>query len=1113
MRRRTAWRDKLRRALGPVWDEDKTGMAVGRFLDAELGIFLHLELAPNESVEFTYELLAGYPLLEAVGSAPTTQASRHLAIARHLIAPLRTRRDWTAAVKAYREVPEDLRGFELDPSDRASARVPSIAPDRFDIYASALETAPPLARRTSPHAGPGSYTVALSGGQMTSVTIPEEVIHTEANGHDVSARSDRGPVTFTWDELERTAAELDQRETAIEMPVADRGQWLRRFEALRLRCRNGDEFVAADHLEISGVKHLIGMVGAGKSTLMLLMAACAAWRGQQVTIVVGDVLAALRHVTWFTTVGVAAAPVVGASTQERHINRLHQVHATKPHRGSALLDLEPSHDLLSSACSLNALRTDSAPWRFGDAPCRDRLTPVRSSQTAGTSGTRFGCPLWGQCQRHETSRTLVDAQVWIATTASLVHSRVPQELNADQLRYLELAWRRSDLLIVDEADQVQTQLDAMFSPSQTLIGHDNEAWLEILSDHTERELRGKGRAQFVGGRPVREWTSRLDTARALANRLYALLTRHPLPRGSSTMLRWIGRDCFTEWTLTDKLVRQWADTAGPVGPSNSVEDALRSGFGMFLEDPLGIRNRTEGNAVAESLVALTHGLMGLVDEDECARFVHRWLEQLPTVVPGLRPLVGAEESTREQELRIEFTVLLAVLSNTLNSLIRGWRAVEGPLALDSASGTLFQRPPEDYSALVPTPPMGSILGYQYREAAADATQMGQLRFFRCSGIGRWLLLHLDTLFAADSPTGPAVLAMSGTSWAGTSPRYDLQLPVTAILQASDEQLAKVARSEFFLATVNDSNGQPIAVSGRKGEHRQQALRSIVRALASRPRLDRPSPLEVELDVLPDDRRRILLLVGSYREARQVAEDLVEIRTDWRGKVLHLISDDTDFTSTWSQAIRRGDVHRLGTTEATILVAPLLAIERGHNILNEEGRAAVGAAYFLVRPHPHPDDITYPVQSMSRWAVERIHRMAQGDGAPPESTVHEVARQLRQEGYRRWQRLLTAPLVYGNLDERTDQRALAWTQLVTIWQVIGRLVRGGSAARVHFCDAKFKPDPMEPSGSLLIGMYNALREYLDPETSASPGEVELATSLYGPLHRALKTLVGTHDGQV
>ncbi|WP_137816574.1 hypothetical protein [Gandjariella thermophila] len=1086
--------------LRPVWDAEKHGIEPGTFLDVELGVALLLRICPNEPVASAHELLSGYPFLEALGVEVDQAVRDSIAIARHLLGPLRTRRDWHTAITAYREVAEDIRGYVIDAAGRAHQRDVTIAPTRFETYERTLAVPPALARRSVKRAAAGTYTTTARG-RPVSITIPRELTSfPNPEAHELTTHGDRDHLTFTWTELAETAAFLDRQEEVARIPQRDRGQWARRFTGLRLRVREGDEFADADRLSIAGILHLIGMVGAGKSTLMMLLAVCAVRRRLHVTLVLGDVLSSLRAVTWLRAVGVSAAPIVGASTQQRHINRLHQVHAATVRNGSALTGFEPAHDLLSTACALDALRPTTTPWDFRDAPCRERLTKLSENG----SEERFGCPLWVKCQRHTNARECVTASVWVATPASLVYSRVPQELNPEQLRYLELVWRRSDLVIIDEADQVQAQLDAMFSPGQTLIGHDDEAWLEALMDHTERELRGRGRAQF-DSRPVREWSTRVNTARTTANRLYALLRRNPLPRGGSTMVNWIGRDCFTEWTLADKLVRQWAGVEAPE-PADESYTKIRGAFDQFLLDPLGRRERAE-SPLAGQLVALTRALLNLADEDQCTRLATSWLEsaELPQEFSG--------EELAELALRLEFTLLLAVLSNTLNSLIRGWRAVEAPLNLDAASGLMFQRPPEDYTPVVPAPPMGAVLGYQYREESDQRDRMGRLRFFRCAGVGRWIMLNLHQLFTPDAINGPSVLLMSGTSWAGTSPRYDVQIPVGAILKAPPKELRAVDKSRFFLNVIRDERGNPIAVSGQQGERRRHALRAILRALATQQRPAHPSRLESELAQLDPDRRRILLLVGSYAEARDVAEDLMEIRGDWRERILHLVADETEFTSYWTPTLRRGEVSRLASTDATFLVAPLLAIERGHNILNTAGEAAIGAAYFLIRPHPRPDDISYPVQSMNRWAIERIAELRTRRHTLDGHDLSSLARSLRRKGYDRWQKMLTAPLVYGSLDPTTDRPALAWTQLVTIWQVIGRLVRGGCAARVHFCDAKFEPDTADPEASLLVGIHRALNHYLEATAACAPGEKELAESLYGPFHRALARIPGVVDAQV
>ena len=47
----------------------------------------------------------------------------------------------------------------------------------------------------------------------------------------------------------------------------------------------------------------------------------------------------------------------------------------------------------------------------------------------------------------------------------------------------------------------------------------------------------------------------------------------------------------------------------------------------------------------------------------------------------------------------------------------------------------------------------------------------------------------------------------------------------------------------------------------------------------------------------------------------------------------------------------------------------MALERGHNILNDKRIAAFGAAVFLSRPMPVPDDWQTTVQQLNNWVLE------------------------------------------------------------------------------------------------------------------------------------------------
>ena len=172
-------------------------------------------------------------------------------------------------------------------------------------------------------------------------------------------------------------------------------------------------------------------------------------------------------------------------------------------------------------------------------------------------------------------------------------------------------------------------------------------------------------------------------------------------------------------------------------------------------------------------------------------------------------------------------------------------------------------------------------GIQYVRSS-DNGDTGDLRFFRCLGVGRWLLLHLHDLFIGDGIAGPHVILFSGTSWAGKSPSCHIQLPVAGVLRAPEAEVRAITmESAFHFSPVYDERGLPIRVSGKRGQDRITALYKYCHHHSRRNRVSRMlqaywSKSETSC---PPDRKRILLLVGSYVEATQArnissASDLI-----------------------------------------------------------------------------------------------------------------------------------------------------------------------------------------------------------------------------------------------
>ena len=380
---------------------------------------------------------------------------------------------------------------------------------------------------------------------------------------------------------------------------------------------------------------------------------------------------------------------------------------------------------------------------------------------------------------------------------------------------------------------------------------------------------------------------------------------------------------------------------------------------------------------------------------------------------------------------------------------------------------------------------------------------------------------MHELTAADGRPGPHVILMSGTSWAGASSRYHVHVPVNAVLLPPAQETEAIAKSEFRKEFLTGPDGNMLRLSGAPPSRRPVVLEQMLTQLATPAIPGDPSPLASELDAIADpNRRRILLLTGSYEEAK-LAVRILESIPEWAGRLCRLVPDDADLDHTWQLAgtgvngrgrtLRRGDIAGFAGTGADVLVAPLLAVERGHNILNQAGQAAIGSVYFLARPHHRPDDITLAVQAINDWAVRAARDGTFARLVSEHGSLDVAGSAFRQKARGLWRHLLTRRIAWSSLPRR-EQESFTWDQLVVMWQVIGRLVRGGVPARVAFVDAAFAPRDASltgadtPSTSLLHSMHEVLRPYFGPGSSVAAADREIVGMLYEPFYRAVDRML-------
>jgi hypothetical protein len=220
--------------------------------------------------------------------------------------------------------------------------------------------------------------------------------------HNLECRS-AGPITVYWSELEALAAELDTADAdARRLPK----NWTGRLTNTMPQITTGDGLRDTDVLQLAGPKHLIGLPGSGKTTLITLLCVLLERRRLRVAVFFPAIEVAREYLENLRRYSVRAALLVGRSpdTHLRHANRLAELIATQGNGGFA--QTHKGIDLLAQSCPLPAFAKPwpgENEWRLGEAPCE-------AIYEAGSKTPKL-CPAWSLCGRVKNQRELVHASV------------------------------------------------------------------------------------------------------------------------------------------------------------------------------------------------------------------------------------------------------------------------------------------------------------------------------------------------------------------------------------------------------------------------------------------------------------------------------------------------------------------------------------------------------------------------------------------------------------------------------------------------------------------------------------------------------------------------------
>lgn len=688
---------------------------------------------------------------------------------------------------------------------------------------------------------------------------------------------------------------------------------------------------------------------------------------------------------------------------------------------------------LTNTCLVDGMNdTENDSITYGKEPC------FSLKQTS--KGKPHLCPHFDYCPGAKMLRECYTASVVLTTVAGLAVSRVGKNHEP----FLDVALKNFDIVIFDESDRVQKTLDQLFMP-ETSFNH----YIKECADDCSRYMN------LTGIERERNRASQEYSELQLKNTgVMSCLTK---------ALNWnLGKwnklstgEPFSALTLLDDLKRD---------EKYRIPDKVYKSIYSLID------NENDTPYSSDTLRETLRSSCMETDFHLFNNLYEKWLDEEKETFRRIE----RNRQTDIQDARIKLIICLIYFDHFIRKLSDAYAAShETSFGQNEIFGFLQTRF-QDQQKILPSALCGNLFGMKKND-------QGDIVLFRQFAFGRSLMKDLPYLMLDSNgkAIGPHVIMLSGSSWAEGSYEYHINRPVNYILEADPSKREFISKTTFF------ESGFPERVSGA-GDSRIEMLKKITQKSAD--------------NIISEYNRnvgKILIIVNSYEQASIVQEILQNTlqKKQCAARVCLMVSDSSNVDNSGG-IIRRGEVSRFAYMPEEILIAPAMAIERGHNIVDETGHSALGAVFFMVRPMSVPDDVQEKGSKLNGYMEAHCKRNAN-------ESIWAYNMRMRQEAMKRWS-IVTRSGNYGLSElDADDQKDIVATLFILILQIFGRLARvtdtSRAAPHIYFMDGAFRKPESASNG---FDCLTSLGIYLD-NLMQDKYNSEIAKTLYMPFYEAYK----------
>jgi hypothetical protein len=947
--------------------------------------------------------------------------------------------------------------------------------------------------------------------------------------HDLS-REPRGPIVVPMAELERIAEEMDRRDA--QDPRRQRGNW-----ASRLREANGDRkfhilspdraagtLTEREAIRLDGLKHLIGLPGTGKTTLIVLLLVWLDRNGYRTVVLLPSIEASLNLLGDLRFYGADVGLLVGQSPQTRieHARKFAERLGADEARGFGRT--APGADLLGLNCALAAFDTDAdghEGFPHLQPPCGGVLQRrLKADGTEKQNESSHLCPLGGWCGRLKAPRELTHRRIWLGHVLSM-DTRIGPHFSVEKVRYFEAVAMTADLVIVDEADGAQAVLDRKAISSLDLTG--SEASFEHALNRDLFLPISAGRNDITAANLQNYSATAADFGklnRSLVAHIQRDLKRNgvegPIARFKDTFVT--GNNVLTALFCPEDI--------SILPPDERLREERRfNAIRAFWDGCVraALFRRTDVDQGADDYEFDSTRIAADLDKerDEVERTATRladllrdWIsEPLPTrrdrILDDAREVAFGFAAPREAlgpEERVELFRFLVGVTAVIFQFVALIPAQQAMVAEGVHHAPLFKQGiSEDLARAVPEALIGRLSGLRYHHEQDGSRQSVRLQYVAFRGTPRILLYRLHHLLRHEGrPRGPAVLLASATSFLKESPTFHIPVGPDIVLRRSGAD-SGWRESEYVFAPPPDPDdpSRRLRFSGAPLARRERILRQMLDHWFSG-----EDPLAFRMCRDFDPGRKIGFVVNSYDQVRQAKEHLRRSRPGLAHRVIGVI--DHPPANNEGDWITAAQVERLGIREDwDALIFPMKALSRGVNIVFEQGPrrrdALLGVMVFMTRPHP----ATESLDLVAGLAGSATLDFDAAEFRPEASAAIMSAEWLRarRDLMATTRRLLRFPVQASRLGALAEP--FTADIMVDVLQTIGRAMRNGCKARVVFADAAWAPRAAagardDADSSMLVRMRDILRKRLsDPDAV----DREVYRALYEPFLHPLERCEG------